>query len=95
MSFMAFLEKKMQVSEMMRILSTYDSDAHIAIKWYDKEEFEMDLDEGMTDLAWQAVCEEFEQNEGIEQANCDFLSQHSYDHRSEGGYKTCDCGCDD
>lgn len=92
---MASLEKKMQVSEMIRILSTYDADAHIAIKWYDKAEFECDLPEGITDLSWQAVCEYFEQDEIIEQANCDLLSQLSYDNRFEGGYKLCDCGCED
>lgn len=94
---MAFSVKTMQVSEFARILSTYDQDAHIAIKWYDKGEFEMDLEEGISDLSWQAVCELFEQDENIDQMNVDFLQQQSWDYQNQGGCGDCNkkkCRCD-
>ena len=98
MTSMASMVSQMRVSELRQILSHYDANDEIAVVWYDKGDFEIDLDQNLSDKSWELICEEFTLDEHIDRVNRNFLQSKSYDMQEdlecEGCYLT-PCTCDD
>ncbi len=98
MTSMASMVSQMRVSELSQILSHYSENDEIAVVWYDKGDFEIDLDQNLSDKNWQLICEEFTLDEHIDRVNRNFLQSRSYDLQEglecEGCYRT-PCTCDD
>lgn len=87
----------MKVSELRNILDNYSHDDHVAIKWYDKFEFEQNLEEDLSDKNWAIMCEEFEQDDSIEQMCSDFLSMKADEYQESQACGVCylvKCECD-
>lgn len=73
MTFTEFLGVKLEVRQAISILSGFPPDSHIAIRFYDQDEICQNVEGCITDNQWQAVCEQYEQNETIDQMSADFL----------------------
>jgi hypothetical protein len=87
----------MRVSELRQILSHYDANDEIAVVWYDKGDFEIDLDQNLSDKSWELICEEFTLDEHIDRVNRNFLQSRSYDLQEDlecGGCFRTPCTCD-
>lgn len=98
MTSMESLVMKMQVRQLIEALSTYDPTDHVAVKWYDKFEFLADLEDDLSDKSWAIVCEEFEQDDNLEQASRDFLAERCGNYEEVLLCNTCllnECVCDD
>lgn len=88
---------KMQIRQLIEALSTYDPTDHVAVKWYDKHEFLANLEEELSDKNWAIICEEFEQEDNIEQMNRDFIEERCEEYQEVLYCATClltDCACD-
>ena len=98
MTSMACMVDQMRVRELQEILSHYWANDEIAVVWYDKGDFEIDLEQNLSDKSWRIICEEFTLDENIDKVNRDFLQSRSYDLQEdlecEGCYRT-PCTCDD
>lgn len=87
----------MRVSELKNLLDNYSHDDHIAIKWFDKFEYEQNLEQELSNKNWAIICEEFEQDESIEQMCHDFLSMKSDEYQETLSCEVCylaACECD-
>ena len=61
----------MLVRELIKVLSKLHPDDHVAIRWYDRGEF--DDAEAITDKNWELLCDDFDRDDDIDQMNRDYL----------------------
>jgi hypothetical protein len=61
----------MQVRDLIKVLSGYSPDDHIAVRFYDNSEFADGED--VSEKSWELVCDDFERDEDIDQMNRDFI----------------------
>lgn len=87
----------MQVRQLIDILSGMQPSDHIAVRFYDRWEFEGNLEEDLSDKSWEIICEEFEQDDNIDQMNKDFLESLCYEYQEKIVCTQCEkvnCTCD-
>jgi len=97
-TFMASTEMKMLVKDLIDILNAVGHHEHVAVKWYTKDELIMQLDEDLSDKDWQIICEEYEQDETIEQLSREFIDQKGYEYQKDIECEFCykvNCTCDE
>lgn len=91
--------KSMKVSELIDSLNRHFSlSDDIAVKFYSKDEFDVNLEHSVTDKNWAIICEQFEQEDNIDQMSRDFLQQECFEYEEESICDACDqrsCVCDD
>lgn len=91
--------KSMKVSELIDSLNRHFSlSDDIAVKFYSKDEFDVNLEHSVTDKNWAIICERFEQEDNIDQMSRDFLQQECFEYEEECICDACDqrsCVCDD
>ena len=89
----------MKVSELIDTLNRhFSSTTEIAVKFYSLDEFDVNLEHGVSEKNWASICERFEQDDDIEQMACDFLQNACYEDEEELICEACDkksCICDD
>lgn len=99
MTFTAFLVKSMKVSELIDTLNRHFSlSDDIAVKFYSKDEFDVNLEHEVSDKNWAGICERYDQDDNIDQMSRDFLQEECFEYEEEAICDACDkksCVCDD
>jgi len=97
MTSMESLVMQMKVSHLLAALEGMNPQDDIAVKYYEKWEYEDSLEEDLSDKSWEIVCEEYEQNETIEQMSKSFLDEKCWEKQKDEPCMNChqmSCVCD-
>lgn len=79
----------MKVREIIDTFSKYSSEEDVAIKWYDKDEIELNLEVGLSSTNWKLICKGFEENKDIDNFALTYLEEAGEVYDGDSGCNFC------